>query len=109
MHKVLFLTLILSILISCTKNSENDISECMKEKIETFQIDKEARAVYKIKLNDEFHYWFHTGAVEYDGAEFIFDSNCKQICFYCGFCIPSDCIKKYPEYLSEKWEVVWKK
>lgn len=107
MNKILIIV-IFTILISCTKNAD-DISECMEAKIESFKSDKEARAVYKISFNDEFHYWFHTGAIEYDGAEYIYDSNCKEACYYCGFCIPKECIKSYPEYRSEKWELVWKK
>ena len=57
------------------------------------------------KVNGECHYWLNTGAMAFDGAEYIVNDQCDTVCFYCGFCIPPDCSK---EYSSEDWEVIWK-
>jgi hypothetical protein len=108
--KIYILTLLfLSLMLSCGKSSD-ELPECIQAKIDaTLPLSSvQLIAVYKTNINDETHYWFNTGAVTYDGAEYIYDKDCNQVCSFCGFCVKSDCIDAYPDYSSDKWEVVWK-
>jgi hypothetical protein len=105
----LIVFLILASIFACSKDS-NSIPDCIQAKIDEMLplSSVQLKAVYKTKIDGEYHYWFNTGAVTWDGAEYIYSENCENQCSYCGFCIKDECIDKYPEYGSEKWEIVWK-
>ena len=60
--------------------------------------------VYKMPVNGIDHYWLQSGAAAYDGIEFIYDANCKEVCKTGGMRKPLDCMKAYE---AGKWELVW--
>lgn len=102
------IVLIASLLLSCNNNQENDLNlpECINQK---FEAEREKNDKVKLKRflkNDEFYYWLNTGATAYDGSEPIFDKNCIEVCGYCGFCILPTCLMDFPEYGSDRWELV---
>ncbi len=109
MKAKIVILLFLASFYACSKDS-NDIPDCIQAKIDEMLPLSSVQliAVYKTKIDGEDHYWFNTGAVTWDGAEYIYDKKCKQVCNYCGFCVKDDCIDKYPGYAADKWEVVWK-
>lgn len=106
MKGIIILCLATFTVISC--NKFDGLPECIQSKIEESK-DKDLRAVKKFVIGAEDMYFFNTGATEYDGAEFIYNSSCDTVCLFCGFCGIKECLTQFPEYNSEEWEIVWKK
>jgi hypothetical protein len=69
--------------------------------------DKEAAkmVVMKTTVGGADHYWLQSGAATYDGIEYVFDANCKEVCQMGGFRQKQpDCQKAYDK---ATWAVVW--
>ena len=103
------ITLVIIGLNSCSKNTNDEISPCLKEKIEAFKSDSKSISIKKFRIDEEYHYWFETGAVTYDGKEDIYNNSCEIVCGFCGYCVPNKCTDDYPSYGSDKWEIYWEK
>ena len=81
---------------------------CINEKIEAFKKTEGALAVYRYQVDCEYHYWFHDGAVAWDGAEYIYNTDCEEVCFFCGECLQGACAEKYPVN-QDDWTLIWGK
>ena len=81
---------------------------CINEKIEAFKKTEGALAVYRYQVDSEYHYWFHDGAVAWDGAEYIYNTDCEEVCFFCGECLQGACAEKYPVN-QDDWTLIWGK
>ena len=104
----LFATIVsLAFLSACCEKEDLTTSLCILEKIEAFKL--EGLGVYSYEINGKNNYWFHTGAMHYDGSEYIYNENCEVTCYYCGECAPPGCLGSFPPYLSDQWTLVWKK
>lgn len=94
------------LLLSCTKQDEcgnQKLPDCIKQKIDVSSVQI-FQTVKRQKVDGEYHYWLNTGAMAWDGVEYIVNCNCDTICSYCGECFPPECSKKYD---FDKWETIW--
>lgn len=76
---------------------------CIEQKVKEDTTEGKM-VVQKMTVGGTDHYWLNSGAAAYDGVEYIFDANCKEVCQTGGFRMPKDCMKAYE---GGKWEVVW--
>ncbi len=112
MNNKLYFLIILAFIFACTKEKKEsgDLPPCIQTRINeilplsSFQL----LAVYRYKIDDEYHYWFNTTSAVSDYVEDIYDDNCNKVCSYCGACLKPECIDNYPYYGSSDWEVAWK-
>lgn len=81
-------------------------SSCIDEKIEAFKKTEGALAVYRYQVDGDYHYWFHDGAVAWDGVEHVYNTDCEEVCFFCGECLQSACADKYPANQAD-WTLIW--
>lgn len=81
---------------------------CIEGKIETFKKEERSLAVYSIVVDCETHFWFHDGSMAWDGTEYIYNTECEEVCHLCGLCQPPACMKDYTFDIND-WTVVWKK
>jgi len=109
--KIYFMKTILIIffslfLFSCTKQVKCDsekLPECIQQKIDISSVQI-FQTVKRKKVDGEYHYWLNTGAMAWDGVEYIVNCDCDTVCFFCGECVPPECSKNYD---FDKWEIVW--
>lgn len=59
-------------------------------------------AVYRMDVDNEFHYWLNTGAMALDGPEYIIDADCDTVCSF--NMLPPAC---FSDYKDRDWELVW--
>ncbi len=101
----------LAMLMSCSKTEEPcgkpDFS-CINDKIEAFKKTEGALAVYRYQVDCDYHYWFRDGSLAWDGAEYVYNTECEEVCYFCGECVQGACAEKYPVN-TEDWTLVWKK
>jgi hypothetical protein len=60
--------------------------------------------VFKMTVNGADHYWLQSGAAAYDGIEYIYDGNCKELCTTGGMRTPPACMAIYE---GKQWELMW--
>jgi len=63
-------------------------------------------SVKRQKVVGEYHYWLNTGAMAWDGVEYIVNCDCDTVCEIGGFRPPRDCSKNFD---FDIWEIVWEK
>ncbi|MEZ4906719.1 MAG: hypothetical protein R2771_03530 [Saprospiraceae bacterium] len=92
-----------SSLFSCNKSENNEctLPECIQNYID-LSSKQPFETVKMQKVDGECYYWLNTGAMAYDGVEFIVDENCDSICYIGGFA-PAECIINF----SDDWEIIW--
>jgi hypothetical protein len=83
---------------------KGELPGCLSEKAKTVAAADGVLRVLKMNTGGQDHFWFNDGAAAYDGIEFIYDANCKEVCKTGGFRKPLDCMKVYE---NQKWEVIW--
>jgi hypothetical protein len=100
-----FLILILTT-TSCekTKNCSDQLPDCINEILQNASKSKDIKTIKVQSVKEECHYWLNTGAMNYDLVEYIVDSKCDTVCFYCGECEPPECSDDHP---FDKWETIW--
>jgi hypothetical protein len=91
------------LLPSCSKDSE--LPDCIEKLTDDPDQTELIEKVRSQTLNGEVYYWLNTGAVAYDGAEYIVNNSCDTICYFCGFCLPPDCGVS-PQ---DDWETIWER
>jgi hypothetical protein len=106
----LFLSLIFILLLSsCCKNENNcngDLPACISKIIQDDSISESIKTIKVQNIDGECHYWLNTGAMAWDGVEYIVNDKCDTICGIGGFLISQDCSINYD---FDKWEIVWEK
>jgi hypothetical protein len=80
------------------------IPQCIKELVDS--PDTQPLSIKSQVSDDGQHYWINTGAVNFDGVEYIVNRQCDTVCFMCGECTFSDCMS---EYNSDNWITLWQK
>ncbi len=84
--------------------AKEKLPDCLMENIKANMVEQGRMLVHKMAVNGVDHYWLQSGAAAYDGIEFIYDANCKEVCKTGGMRKPMDCMKAYE---NGKWELVW--
>ncbi|MBI1227562.1 MAG: hypothetical protein GC192_20180 [Bacteroidetes bacterium] len=84
--------------------AKEKLPDCIMKQIENNRVAQGRMVVYKMTVNGSDHYWLQSGAAAYDGIEFIYDANCKEVCKTGGMRKPLDCMKAYE---NGKWGLVW--
>lgn len=105
--KVFLLIMFSFVLNSCCKDENCEstkLPDCIRQKIEVVGDAPPLISVKIQRVDGECHYWLNTDARHYDGVEFIVDSKCDTVCFYCGECLPPECGEDHP---FDKWETIW--
>jgi hypothetical protein len=104
-----------SLLTSCQKVEEKETcltasidGTCIEGKIEAFKKEERSLAIYSIVVDCETHFWFRDGSLAWDGTEYIFNTDCEEVCYICGLCMQPACSKDYPVNINE-WTKVWEK
>jgi hypothetical protein len=91
----------------CSEEPNENISQCIKEKVEEFKTDMLSIAVFKIS-DDECLYYFNSKIGLSDGPQYILNNQCDTVCEICGECFSPSCAKKLLKKLN-KDKFVWKK
>ncbi len=104
------LTLLILFLISCHCNHEDEminptLPNCIENIIANKAVSGALQTIRAQKVNGNIHYWLNTDFTQFDGVEYIVNTNCDTICSFCGECLPADCTKIY----RETWQTIWKK
>ncbi len=94
-------------MLSCAKSSclTEEIPDCIQDIIQNYSSHPTLQSVQTQLINEIQHYWLQTGAISYDGVEYIVNSSCDTVCYLCGECMPPSCSLKY----GQDWKVIWKK
>lgn len=100
------LTLCLFASFGCKKDKEEEISDCMKDKIEEFKQTQYAESIIQINAPQGTLYWFVEVTV--DGGEDVMNNDCEVVCQADCFCGPganvcSDALFNNP------METIWEK
>lgn len=80
------------------------LPDCIMEKIEAQKAPPNRMKVIKINVKGVDHYWLRSGAVAFDGIEYIYDADCKEVCKTGGMRTPLECMKAYERV---PWKLVW--
>lgn len=83
--------------------ADEKLPDCITELVKANK-DEGRMNVLKMNVNGTDHYWLQSGAAAYDGIEYIYDTNCKEVCKTGGMRKPLDCMKVYE---AGQWELVW--
>ena len=83
--------------------AEEEIPACLLEKAQTYDGPNRVQ-VRKMTVGGTEHFWFNDGAAAYDGIEFIYDKNCKEVCKLGGMRKALPCMDAYQ---NGTWELVW--
>ncbi len=83
--------------------ADEKLPDCVTALVKADKVDGKM-SVFKMAVKGVDHYWLQSGAAAYDGIEFIYDANCKEVCKTGGMRMPMDCMKAYE---AGKWELVW--
>lgn len=80
------------------------LPDCIMEKVKAQISPPNRMKVIKVNVNGVDHYWLRSGAVAFDGIEYIYDSSCKEVCRTGGMQTQMTCMKSYE---NVPWTVVW--
>lgn len=79
---------------------------CIQDKIDGKDYDGEKIIAIKYQdIEGVRHYWMHTGAMAYDGPEYIVDENCQDLCSFQGM-VRNECLEKYR---AGTWSTLWER
>ena len=101
MKHIIFL-FILALAACCDKEefSQTVIPQCIKD---NYVASSNSNLIVKQwEKNGQVFYFFNTGASTIDAPEYIYNSNCEEVCIYCGECF-HECWKDFPTIDSEEW------
>ncbi|MGE5357173.1 MAG: hypothetical protein ACM3PT_13150 [Deltaproteobacteria bacterium] len=107
--RIFLFILLLFVLNSCCKDENCDASklpDCIQQMIDVVGDAPPFNSVKRQKVDEEYHYWLNTGAMAWDGVEYIVNCDCDTVCEIGGFRPPQDCSKNFD---FDKWEIVWEK
>lgn len=101
--------LILFLIFSNCKHEDGMISpelpNCIENILADPKISESLKSISAQNVKGNIHYWLSTGVTQSDGVEFVVNSQCDTVCYYCGECWPAECTNWY----IESWQVIWKK
>lgn len=84
--------------------AKEQLPACVAEKAKALSAKATNFTIHKMNVQGQDHFWVSDGAAAYDGIEYIYDANCKEVCQMGGFRMPLECSKVYD---SGQWEIVW--
>lgn len=93
---------------TCNKEdaAKKDLPHCIEVQINKPVSEIPFQSLSQQTVDDEVYYRISTGAIAYDGCDYVINANCDTVCTLCGFFMPRECWEKYDE---QKWEVIWEK
>ena len=97
--------LLSSVTFACNNKDYNtkELPDCIQTYIDLSS--KQPFETVKVqKVDGECYYWLNTGAMNWDGVEYIVNENCDTVCGYCGECIPPECLDDF-DY--NNWDIIW--
>ncbi len=95
-------------LVSCAKSEckiETTIPDCIQKIIENTHTSEDLKTVTTQEVDDGIDYWMNTDFTHFDGVEYILNSKCDTICFFCGACLPAKCSENY----NDDWRIIWER
>lgn len=108
MKRLLFVLLSLIFIVSsCHKKDcdDSEIPDCVQSILDNNDPNEPVVSIKFQEIDGENFYWLNTGAMAYDGFEYIVDENCDTVCQIGGW-FPQECMNNFD---NEKWGEIWKK
>jgi len=113
---LLMTTLLITLSVACDDDDDDILidnggievlfTECIEDIIaadSTNTTIDTLQTIQRQNIDGEWHFWLNTGAIAYDGDEYIVNEQCDTVCYYAGW-IPQECIDNYA---FNEWEIVW--
>ena len=100
LNRTICVGLICLLCFSCKKESKVEVPSCIMEIID---VDERVGEITIQEVDGEIHYFVSTGAMAYDGQEYIYNTDCDTLCTLGGFAPLPDCFDIY----DEEWTSIW--
>jgi hypothetical protein len=93
---------------TCHKDSlhQTDLPECIQNMINDLNVNSKLLSISTQTVSGEVFYRLNTGALAYDGCDYVINAQCDTVCTLCGFQMPQECWNKYEE---KQWKLIWQK
>ncbi|MEO0899109.1 MAG: hypothetical protein AAFY71_22040 [Bacteroidota bacterium] len=94
------------LLFSCDQEGSNaldDLPACVQDYIENADGSQKQHPIKAQRLGFKRYYWLNTGAMAFDGLEYIVDADCDTACSMGGLLPPSCDL----DFDNNNWEQVW--